>query len=312
MKTKRWVRRISAAALGICAAGFLTPLCSYAGLDGVWELAEDGKHWQYVYGPGQPVTDEWIEADGNEYYLDEKGYMKTGWITDERDGERYFLGADGAKCKNMFLPDGKYVGPDGIVLTSFGTWQKAVKKELEKQLRAKTGGVFSLTDINGDGYPDLVVLDNGETPSRVFLAAVWEEDSETLQTVAESSADEPVRSCLTKSPERGSIWLITEQDHDWEKNYFELESDGDYFEHRYRFTTDKNDWGDLVCYVNGDEVDETELAKAAEEARVLSGEQTGYFPITVPGTVLYSLDHDAIQTALKQGPDENELRLWQS
>ena len=56
--------------------------------------------------------------------------MKTGWLTDEWDGNRYYMGEDGAKCKNMFLPDGSFAGPDGVVLKKFDAWRKAIRKEI--------------------------------------------------------------------------------------------------------------------------------------------------------------------------------------
>lgn len=65
---------------------------------GEWELSEDGKHWMYCTSPGNPVEDQWLEVDGKIYYLDAKGYMKTGWVTDKEKGEKYYMGPDGAMC----------------------------------------------------------------------------------------------------------------------------------------------------------------------------------------------------------------------
>ena len=45
----------------------------------------------------------------------------------------------------------------------------------------------------------------------------------------------------------------TEQEDGLEKDYFELGTDEEYFEHRYHFMTENNDWGDLIYYVNGEE-----------------------------------------------------------
>lgn len=82
--------------------------------------------------------DEWITYDGKEYYLDAKGYMKTGWVVDKEDGSRYYMGEDGAKCYNTFTKDDKYVGPDGTALTEFDDYRKAVKKLLLSN-RKKSG-----------------------------------------------------------------------------------------------------------------------------------------------------------------------------
>ena len=45
-----------------------------------WEMSEDGKHWMYYDDWDEPMTDTWIELEGKTYYLDTKGYMKTGWV----------------------------------------------------------------------------------------------------------------------------------------------------------------------------------------------------------------------------------------
>ena len=53
--------------------------------------------------------DQWIEDQGKEYYVDSNGYMRTGWVTDRKDKQRYYMGEDGAKCFNIFTPDKQYV-----------------------------------------------------------------------------------------------------------------------------------------------------------------------------------------------------------
>lgn len=304
--------RLFMLACGLCLSGMMFPFSSYAESYGAWEKTEDGKHWQYVYGPGEPVIDEWIEIDGKEYYLDQNGYMKTGWFVDEWDGNRYYMGEDGAKCKNMFLPDGKFVGPDGVVLTKFEAWRKAVRKELDQLIQAKTSGVFFLTDLNSDGYRDLVVLNSLESPDKTYLTAIWAEEEETLNIVSESSPKEAGRSYMTRNREDQSIWLITEQEDGLEKDYFELGTDEEYFEHRYHFMTENNDWGDLIYYVNGEETDPWEWERIQQEAYTMSGASGGYFPVGIPEAVAWSLDSDSAETALTQIPKAEELLLWQS
>lgn len=69
-----------------CISGFIRAA------EGIWERTEDGKYWQYVYGPNHAVTDEWMEIDGKEYYFDQNGRMKTGWVVNKEDGNRYYMG----------------------------------------------------------------------------------------------------------------------------------------------------------------------------------------------------------------------------
>ena len=130
---RRWEKLIlirGSAALITAALVLAVPLCVHGAQEGTWDRSEDGKYWMYFYSPGSPAEDEWIEDQGKEYYVDSKGRMKTGWVTDKRDKNKYYMGEDGAKCFNMFTPDDHYVGPDGLILESFDTYRKSVKKQL--------------------------------------------------------------------------------------------------------------------------------------------------------------------------------------
>ncbi len=148
-----------------------------------WDRSEDGKYWMYYNAWDQPVEDEWIEVGGKTYYLDTKGYMKTGWVTDKESGKKYYMGEDGAMCFNIFAPDGRYVGHDGAQVDTYDKYRKAAKAEASKAVKAAgknkkksgksgaaggaagtTGGVqtqpyFAMMDLNQDGYRDLVVME---------------------------------------------------------------------------------------------------------------------------------------------------------
>lgn len=134
-----------------------------------WDLSEDGKHWQYYGYTDEPLKDEWIEDGGKTYYVDSNGYMKTGWVTNSNDGNRYYMGEDGAMVKNAFTPDDRYVGPEGIMVEKYDTYRKAVKAEINKAARQKRASraeegereripYFLLADLNKDEYRDLVVM----------------------------------------------------------------------------------------------------------------------------------------------------------
>lgn len=134
-----------------------------------WDLSEDGQYWQYYGYTDEPLKDEWIEDGGKTYYVDSNGYMKTGWVTNTDDGNRYYMGEDGAMVKNAFTPDDRYVGPDGVTVEKYDTYRKAVKAEINKAAgQGKTAAsaegekariaYFLLVDLNKDDYQDLVVM----------------------------------------------------------------------------------------------------------------------------------------------------------
>lgn len=76
---------------------------------GEWcEAKED--QWQYIQDDGSLATG-WLELDGKQYYLDEKGNRKSEyWLKD--DGEWYYLDEDGVMATEQWV-DNYYVGTSG-------------------------------------------------------------------------------------------------------------------------------------------------------------------------------------------------------
>ena len=70
-----------------------TPVTNVVG----WNEHENGK--QYVDEDNNLLMSTKKTIDGNTYFFDEKGYVRTGWYTDARDGETYYLGTDGVMVK---------------------------------------------------------------------------------------------------------------------------------------------------------------------------------------------------------------------
>lgn len=72
-------------------------------------------HWtsdnigqRYQNDEGNYITSEWINQNGQWYYLNENGYMVVNaWLGN------YYVGADGAMLTNTTTPDGYQVGADG-------------------------------------------------------------------------------------------------------------------------------------------------------------------------------------------------------
>lgn len=284
-------------------------MVSYGSEAGTWELSEDGKYWMYFYSPGNPAEDTWIEDNGKEYYVDAKGRMKTGWVTDQEDKNRYYLGKDGAKCFNMITPDGHYLGPEGTVLKSFDTYRKKVSKPLEKLQKDKTYKEldaaqlpgFQLTDLNGDGYRDVVVMNRVESPDRVIMAAVWDPAAEELVSALEADFKGEEKSALMYHQEAQSLWLLQNWP-DGGMDCFMLRDGGARFEHIWSFETGQDDWGDPEYYVNQVKVGRDEW----DESLMMAKEEMGS-AMTVD---LLLLNEENLKAAVDQMPEE-ELLLWQ-
>lgn len=277
---------------------------------GGWELSEDGTYWTYAVSPGNPITDEWFtDEDGREYYLDPKGRMKTGWVTNKEEDCKYYMGEDGAKLYNGFTPDGHYVGPDARILEKFDTYRKAVKKTLKKELKAGKGleesqlPGFMLVDLNWDGYRDLVIVNCAMQPERVVLAAVWEPDEEELMISAESDYQTSEKSRIVLNPASRTTWLVMEAENGLDKDYFSMSDDDLYFESRWVFRTETNDWGDMEYYVNDEEADPEEW----DQSLIQISEEIG---TEIPGTYL-PLKAERIDPAVDCAPTPEELILWQ-
>lgn len=297
---------------------FLTVMCLmnpwshvYGAENGTWELSEKGKHWMYFYSPADPAKDEWITSQGKEYYVDSRGYMKTGWVTDKRDGNKYYLGPDGAKSYNLFTPDDHYVGPEGLVLESFDTYRKALKKQLSSVMKDKhykekdPQGLpgFILMDLNGDGYKDAVAVDHGDKPQRVVMAAVWEPEDKTMALSAEADLKGEGSSWLSYNEKDQSMWLIWDGGDGWDKDYFLMDENGPLFENLWHFTVKMNQWGDPAYYINGGKASQEYWNQAAAAAQQNAGAalQVKYLP----------LDKEHINQAVDQAPAPDELSLWQ-
>ena len=261
---RRWERLIlirGSAVLITAALVLAVPLCAHGAQEGTWDQSEDGKYWMYFYSPGSPAEDEWIEDQGKEYY------------------------------------------------ESFDTYRKAVKKQLERQMKDKAykereGALrpgFMLWDINGDGYRDVVVTDQVQSPGRVVLTAVWDPAEEELVPASEADLDGPEKSYLSYNQDSQSVWLTIAKD-SGERDCFQMEDNGFRFESLWHFELEYDDWGDPLYYVNGLKCDLEEWTLALAQA----GQEAGS-PVTEG---LLPLDPETVKQAVDCSPGE-ELPLWQ-
>lgn len=306
---KKRMSSVLAALTVVCLMSQSGAAC--AAWKGDWELSDDGKRWRYLYSADEPAQDEWIEYDGKEYYVDSRGYLKTGWVTDAWDGSRYYTGPDGAKCYNMFTADDCYIGPEGTVLEEFDKYRRAIKKQLFKVMDDKAYMTpetaerpgFLLTDLNGDGYRDLIIVNRPEHPGRVLLAAVWDPAKEALILAAEADLNGEDMSALACNPDTQSVWLVITDHSRNHIGYFRMADGGTCFDSVWNFTIRTDDWGDPEYEIDGMKAEPEEWLVAAAAADDASGAavEDGYLP----------LEKSQVTQAVDRAPAPEELSLWE-
>lgn len=83
-----------------------------------WNERENGR--QYVDEDNNLLMSTKKTIDGQTYFFDEKGFVRTGWYNNEKDGATYYLGEDGAMVagittvvdgvEQVFDEEGKWLG----------------------------------------------------------------------------------------------------------------------------------------------------------------------------------------------------------
>ena len=98
----------------ICAAALITLSMAGTCFAGEWKDTDNGK--MYVDN-GKAVTGM-EEIDGETYYFNSKGIMKTGWLK-TKSGKKYYFGSDGVMKKGWLkAKSGKYYfGKNGAAVT---------------------------------------------------------------------------------------------------------------------------------------------------------------------------------------------------
>ncbi len=284
--------------LALAGAGAMT---AWAAQAGEWQLTDDGKNWQYLYSWDDPAKDEWIDDQGKTYYVDSKGYMKTGWVTNKEDGKKYYMGQDGAMCFNMFSEDDRYVGADGSRVERYDKYRKAIRSELKKSAPKKTRTTtsrraqmnstvqdepqlqqfFLLADLNGDDYRDLVVMEGMEEAANLVKVMVWSPDDEKFQLSAEFDRSDSGQAALYLDPDGEEVWLEMTQT-SGEMSLFHMEYSTTVFENVWSFTLEPDEDGVIRYCVNGSDEGREDWELTMSWARQERGNQpvTGYLPAT--------------------------------
>lgn len=99
----------------LLATSVLIETMGFTAFAGQWESF--GPTWSYIKDDGAHASSEWITDSGKWYHFDANGVLETGWILD--NGKWYFLGSGGEMSVNRFLPDGLYLGADGVWIPGY-------------------------------------------------------------------------------------------------------------------------------------------------------------------------------------------------
>ena len=115
---------------------------TFPALAGEWKKEKDGRWW-YQNDDGSYPANQWQEIDGKEYYFGTEGYM----------------------MRNMFAPDDREVGPDGVwtgFVQSYEEREQAFldiyKPYLESLLflAQSSNHIGVMTEMESDTYKDLL------------------------------------------------------------------------------------------------------------------------------------------------------------
>ena len=288
--------------LAVLTAALSFPAASaYAA--GQWVLAEDQKNWIYAYSPNDWAKNEWIEDGGKIYYVDGSGYMKTGWVTDQEDGKRYYMGDDGAMRFNTFASDGRYVGPEGSGLPLYDDYRKKAKEILsqdQKDLDGGSGG-FLLSDLNEDGYKDLVVAAGQEGRLQPTRIAVWDsQEKEFVDCALFDPQDTQRQRFLYQVPGDGET-VLTIKWMDGDMQVFRL--DGRKFECQRDLELKPDSWGGREFLSDGVQIS---LEDWQSERQAVLLEQSKYTPFSY-----LPLSESAGAETVDQILTPEEAALWE-
>ena len=76
----------------IAAAAVLSAALAVPSYAGTWKYVND--QWKYQRGANKYAYNEWVEDNGKYYYLNNDGYVTTGW--QQIDGHWDYMEAHGA------------------------------------------------------------------------------------------------------------------------------------------------------------------------------------------------------------------------
>ena len=97
------------------------------------EWIEDNGNWYYMDNNGV-MTTGWQQIDGQWYYMDQAGVMQKGWFKD--NDKWYFLLPNGAMATNTVI-DGRQIGADGVWIAAEG-WNRPILQTCPRHIWCRT------------------------------------------------------------------------------------------------------------------------------------------------------------------------------
>lgn len=155
------------------AALALSVVMAVPAFAGTWKYVND--QWKYQRGANKYAYNEWIKDNGNWYYLDNNGVMKTGW--QQIDGYWYYLDQTGVMQTGWFkdnekwyflLPngamavktviDGRQLGDDGVWIPAEGQTEPSNNTDM-------TNGYLVQNMAEGLSIKGYNIITSGKTAS---------------------------------------------------------------------------------------------------------------------------------------------------
>ncbi|MDR3597885.1 cell wall-binding protein [Clostridium sp.] len=108
---------------------------------------------------GNSWSEGWECIDGEWYYFDNNGYMKTGWLND--GGKWYYLYNSGAMAKDVVI-DGYPVGYDGAwiqrPIRNSSNQSNSIQNDISKLSNVNSNGT-TISDVTGIKLDDITKID---------------------------------------------------------------------------------------------------------------------------------------------------------
>ena len=98
------------------------PNGSNSGNKGAW--LKDNVGWWYCNADRSYTTDNWQQIDGNWYYFNKSGYMKTGWLKSRFTGKWYWLSTENGSNLGKMLTN-QWVDNNRYFVDNSGVWTQS-------------------------------------------------------------------------------------------------------------------------------------------------------------------------------------------